>query len=92
MDQMIDLYHRTTPQAALSIMRVRGFISKENPKWIYFTDNMNGEHSQSYGSSVVHVRVPIALAELDDSFDLEAHYRVMGYNVQGKAIRGIILE
>jgi hypothetical protein len=73
---MIDLYHRTTPESAELIMRERRMISRENSGEVYFSTERNGQ-ATGYGESVVHVRIPLHLAELDDEFPSgELHYRV----------------
>lgn len=75
----IDLYHRTTPEAAASIYREKRMISKENGP--VFFSNFRGHEPDAqgngYGEGVVHVRVPEHLAQLDDEFSSgEQHYQV----------------
>lgn len=73
---MLDLYHRTTPEAAADIARTRRMTSLENTREAYFSTSLHGQ-ATGYGDGVVHVRVPAELAELDDEFpDGEQHYRV----------------
>jgi GNAT superfamily N-acetyltransferase len=72
----IDLYHRTSPEAAAAIMRTKRMTSKENGD-VFFSTHRDSENSEGYGSAVVHVRVPEHIAELDDEFpDGEQHYRL----------------
>lgn len=77
---MLDLYHRTTPEAARAISE-RGFQQGlENTGDLYFStfrgDEPNAQGA-GYGEGVVHVRVPASMAELDDEFPSgERHYRV----------------
>lgn len=73
---MLDLYHRTTPEAAALILTERRILTRENTGEAYFSDRRDGS-AVSYGAGVVHVRIPAALAELEDEFpDGERHYRV----------------
>jgi hypothetical protein len=72
----LDLYHRTTAEAAESIMCNRRMISKENTGEAFFSTRRDRQ-ATGYGEGVVHVRVPEDLAELDDEFPSgELHYRV----------------
>jgi hypothetical protein len=72
----LDLYHRTTPEAAQAILRDKRMDSKERGD-VFFSTHRSGDNSTGYGSAVVHVRVPEHLAELDDEFpNGEQHYRV----------------
>lgn len=76
MSAWIDLYHRTTPEAAAQIMRDRRMLSLENTQEAFFSNRFVGQGT-GYGEGVVHVRVPEHLAELDDEFpDGEKHFRV----------------
>ncbi len=73
---MLDLYHRTTPEAAGAILATRRMTSAESTAEAYFSNRESG-HVDGYGVAVVHIRVPEAMAELDDEFpDGEQHYRV----------------
>lgn len=76
----LDLYHRTTPEAAEAIRRDKRMNAKEADGSTYWsTSRGDGPDSVTggYGSGVVHVRVPEHLAELEDEFpDGEQHYRV----------------
>jgi GNAT superfamily N-acetyltransferase len=85
-EPMLDLYHRTTPEAAESIRRDRSMHSEENSGEAYFStfrgDEPNAQGT-GYGAGVVHVRVPERLAELDDEFPSgEQHYRVDTYTMR----------
>lgn len=72
----IDLYHRTSEQAAQMITSTGTWLSRENTGKVYFSTLPNGQ-GEGYGDTVVHVRVPIDVAELDDEFpDGEQHYRI----------------
>lgn len=74
---VLDLYHRTTPEAAAAIMRERRMTSKEWDGSLYFSTARTGGQADGYGATIVHVRVPADVAELDDEFpDGEQHYRV----------------
>ena len=72
----IDLYHRTTPEAAAAIMRQRTMVTKENGHRVFFSTVPDGQ-AAGYGDAVIHVRIPEHLAHLDDEFpDGEQHYWV----------------
>jgi hypothetical protein len=74
---VIDLYHRTTAAAAASILETRTMTSRENTREAYFSTASSGGQADGYGDTVVHIRVPVELAEIDDEFpDGEQHYRV----------------
>lgn len=76
MSELLDLYHRTSADAAEIIKRERRMRSLENTGEAFFSNCLEGQ-ATGYGSGVVHVRVPEDLAELDDEFpDGELHYRV----------------
>jgi hypothetical protein len=76
----LDLYHRTTPEAAAAIYQDKHMHAKENTGETYWSTHKGDgpdNHTSGYGSGPVHVRVPEHLAELDDEFpDGEEHYRV----------------
>jgi hypothetical protein len=75
-DQFLDLYHRTTPEAAKAIRESGTWQSKESPPRAYFSTSSEGQ-AEGYGDAVVQVRVPEHLAELDDEFPSgERHYAV----------------
>lgn len=79
----LDLYHRTTPEAAEAIYRDKNMHSRENlggRKPLYFSTFRGDEpdaQGRGYGDGVVHVRVPRHLAEIDDEFPSgEEHYSI----------------
>jgi 8-oxo-dGTP pyrophosphatase MutT (NUDIX family) len=76
----LDLYHRTTPEAAERIRSDRSMHSKENTGetyWSTFRGDEPDAQAAGYGAGVVHIRVPHHLAEIDDEFPSgEEHYRV----------------
>lgn len=73
---LVDLYHRTTEEAARAIMQERRMLSKENNAAAFFSTRRDG-HGTGYGDAVVHIRVPQFMIELDDEFpDGEQHYSV----------------
>jgi hypothetical protein len=75
-EQVLDLYHRTSAEAAQRIYREGRMTSRENTGEAYFSTTVAGQ-AEGYGEAVVHIRVPLALAELEDEFpDGEQHYRV----------------
>ena len=59
----LDLYHRTTPEAADAILRSRSMVSKENTAEVYLSTHFDRQ-TQGYGEAVVHLRIPEELAEL----------------------------
>lgn len=88
----LDLYHRTTPEAADSIVSGGGFTSKENRhdgQPVYFSTHLHGGEGEGYGSAAVHVRIPERLADLDDEFpDGEQHYAVPSHEIRPEHIVG----
>lgn len=76
-ETLIDLYHRTSPEAAEAVLRQRSMLSKENTGEAYFSTRPDGPAVLGYGEAVIHIRIPARLARLDDEFpDGEEHYRV----------------
>lgn len=72
----LDLYHRTSREAARSILAAGSMTSRENTGEAFFSNRAEGQ-GEGYGQAVVHVRVPVQLAELEDEFpDGEQHFRV----------------
>ncbi|MFF7198237.1 NAD(+)--rifampin ADP-ribosyltransferase [Streptomyces sp. NPDC008079] len=75
----LDLYHRTTPEAADAIYREKRMLSRENGPVYFSTHRGHEPDSQAigYGEGVVHVRVPEHLAQIDDEFPSgEQHYQI----------------
>ncbi len=71
----IDLYHRTSSESAKRILK-EGFGKGSEGGRVYFSTNDRGQ-AEGYGNTVVHVRVPKELANLDDEFpNGEQHYWV----------------
>lgn len=80
---MIDLYHRTTKENVNKIYQEKNMHSKENDGGVFFTTFPQGDQSGGYGESVVHVRVPEHIAELDDEFPSgEQHYKVLNKHLR----------
>lgn len=82
-DEHLDLYHRTTPENAAAIYREKRMHSRENlggRKPLYFSTFRGDEGvapQGNYGESVVHVRVPHHIAQIDDEFSSgEEHYSI----------------
>ncbi|WP_157953328.1 2'-5' RNA ligase family protein [Streptomyces sp. MH60] len=82
-DEHLDLYHRTTPEAAAAIYRDKRMTSKErigNDRPVFFSTFRGDEEDaqgRGYGEGVVHVRVPHEIANIDDEFPSgEEHYWV----------------
>lgn len=85
-DKMMDLYHRTSTQAARTIIETGSWVSRENTGEVYFSDRRDGQ-TDGYGDAVVHVRVPVDSAELDDEFpDGERHFRVLSSSLRPESI------
>lgn len=78
MINVIDLYHRTTTDAARSILRSGSFTSDcSNSTQAYFSNTADGDHGRQYGEAVVHVEVPSWAATEDERYrDGETFYRV----------------
>ena len=75
-DSMLDLYHRTTPEAARAILAEGRLVTRENRPEAYCSTRVDGQ-GEGYGVAVVHLRVRESLAELDDEFPGgEQHFRV----------------
>jgi GNAT superfamily N-acetyltransferase len=70
---LVTLYHRTTPEKARSIQDSGRFDTREDG--VFFSTALDGQ-AKDYGSSVVKVKVPVSMLQLDDIFDGEAHVRV----------------
>ena len=69
----LDLYHRTSEDAARAIVATGRFLTRENTPEAYVSTHVDGE-AAGYGSAVVHVRVDEADAQLEDEFpDGELH-------------------
>jgi hypothetical protein len=76
-EEPLDLYHRTTPEAASAIYHDKAMHAKDPDGSTYWSTSRGDENTSGYGSAVVHIRVPEHFAELDDEFsDGEQHYRV----------------
>ena len=75
-DQVLDLYHRTSREAAESILREGVFRTRENTPEVFVSNRAQG-YADEYGDVVVHVRIPESMASLEDEFeDGEEHYRI----------------
>lgn len=61
-DQVLDLYHRTTREAAESILREGTFRTRENTEEAFVSNRPQG-YADEYGDVVVHVRIPESLAD-----------------------------
>lgn len=78
----MDLYHRTTHEAAEEIRTSRRMLSKETDGSVYFSTRRHGQ-AGAYGDAIVHVRVPCEIAQLDDEFPSgEQHYRIQAANLR----------
>lgn len=79
---MIDLYHHTTPENADQIRRTGRFTSPERdehgrPLAFFTTERGTGTQAGGRGSGLVHIRVPRAMARLEDEFPSgEQHYSI----------------
>lgn len=67
------LYHATNAEAAEQIRKTGQMIGKEDR--IYFSTKKDGE-IKGYGDTVVRVKIPLELLELDDYFRDEAHLTI----------------
>jgi len=72
----LDLYHRTSEDAARAVLATGRFVTRENTPEAYASTDVDGQ-AAGYGPAVVHVRVDEADAELEDEFpDGEQHFRI----------------
>jgi hypothetical protein len=67
----LDLFHRTTPEAAARIRSTGVFTSLESTGEIFCSTVRDSEHTAGYGSAVIHIRIPVHWARLDDEFELD---------------------
>lgn len=83
----IELFHRTTAEAAETIGRERRFESKENYGFVYFSNRAQGEYAVGYGPGCVRVVMPAILVKPDDGFqDGERHFRVRADQIRAEWI------
>ena len=76
MTAKLDLYHRTSEEAARAIIQAGHFLTRENTREAFVSTHVDGQ-AAGYGTAIVHVRVDEADAQLDDEFpDGEQHYRI----------------
>lgn len=83
--EFLDLYHRTSPEAAAEILRTGSMLSRENTEEAFFSTHA-GHAIAGYGDALVRVRIPAdwvdrGWARLDDEFELEdgsyeSHYAI----------------
>lgn len=89
-DGWIELFHRTTADAAEAIGRLRRMYSKEGNKNtgpIYFSNRDQGEYAAGYGEGCVRVIAPVHVVDLDDVFETgERHYRIPANKIAGEWI------
>ena len=73
----LDLYHRTSPENAQTILEQKKMTSKYSDKTAYFSTHKDSEYGKGFGEGVVHVQVPENIAQIEDEFPSgEQHYRV----------------
>lgn len=65
MSERLDLYHRTTEEAARAIVETGTFVTRENTREAFVSTHVDGQ-AVGYGDAVVHVRIDEADAELDE--------------------------
>ena len=76
MSEKLDLYHRTSPEAAQVILDTGRFLTRENTPEAYVSNRIDGQ-ATGYGGAIVHVRVDETVAQLEDEFPSgEQHYRI----------------
>ncbi|TWP34476.1 hypothetical protein [Leekyejoonella antrihumi] len=77
-EDWITLYHHTSPEAALSIMRERRMISSSpvDMPYAFFSTRPDGNASGvfHYGAAAVQVRVPVGITQVDESFHSGERY------------------
>ena len=76
MTDQLDLYHRTTEEAARAIIETGDIQTLENTGEMFGSTHIDGQ-AVGYGPAVVHIRVDEEHAQLDDEFpDGELHFRI----------------
>ena len=95
-DGMVDLYHRTTPERADSIV-AHGFDPSLSGRphhypndSVFFTTTPHGRQGDRYGDAVVHVRVPVGDVDFDTVWgedEEEAWATVFPPDLKGLPIR-----
>lgn len=76
-DADVTIYHRTSENSANVIVATRRWISKENPKLVYFSTVPYGQAS-GYGDAIVAIDIDPSFVNVDDEFpDGELHLSVL---------------
>ena len=70
----VTLHHRTNPENAKKILESKKMLGKEDG--IFFSTNKNGLNNSGYGESIVTIKAPVEMLEIDDIFDDEASIRI----------------
>ena len=70
----VTLYHRTDPESAERIKDTKKMTAKEDG--IFFSTSENGTNNSGYGDSIIKVKMPVEMLEVNDIFDDEASIRV----------------
>ena len=70
----VTVYHRTSKENADSIYKNGKMSAKEDG--IFFSTSKDGYNNSNYGDSVVELKVPAEMLELDDIFDDEASVKI----------------
>ena len=70
----VTLYHRTDPESAEKIKDTKRMTAKEDG--IFFSTSENGTNNYGYGDSIIKVKIPVEMLEVNDIFDDEASIRV----------------
>ena len=79
---MLDLYHRTTTEAAATIYAEQRMTTKYPTGEVWFSNRITGQ-GEGYGEAIVHIRIPEEMATLDDEFpDGEEHYTVQARDLR----------
>lgn len=88
---VLELFHRTTADAARAIYATGRMTTRENTPHAYFTTDPAGTTTDGYGPAVVAVMVPADVAILDDEFPSgERHYRVPLSAITYRTLRRIV--
>ncbi|MGN1413511.1 MAG: LPD23 domain-containing protein [Anaerovoracaceae bacterium] len=69
----VTIYHRTSAENAKKIRESGKMSGKEDG--IFFSTQKSG-YNDGYGDTVVELKVPAEILQLDDIFDNEAHFRI----------------
>jgi hypothetical protein len=88
-DGLVTVYHRTSKENAEKIRRDGSMTPKEDG--LFFSTKSDGQN-EGYGDTVVKLRVPADMLELDDIFDDEAHLRLPAKANKPNSVREFLAD